>query len=130
MARPKPVAGYHPFVSWLKSHPFFSNVAGILVCSVIAFSAWVVANGIAWSPIINRPDDMPRTEEGLPFYVRLCGLISDVMGYPFTLVPKHSIFDGPQIFVLAGLFWGFVLYVSVRAIFWTLRQIRTGRAQH
>jgi hypothetical protein len=83
---------------------------------------------VALSPIINRPDNLPRTKDALPVSVRLCGFIADAMSYPFTFIPPHSILDGPQVMILAALFWGLILYFCLRGLFWAWRIVGS-RAQ-
>jgi hypothetical protein len=96
--------------------------AGIARCSIIAFLIWLVSAGIGLSPIINRPDDLPRTEESLPGLVRFCGFIADSMSYPFAWISPGSILDGPQSFILEALFWGTILYLCVRGAVWMTRR--------
>ena len=94
-----------------KTIRFALHVIGIAVSSGIAFAIWTVSTAIAWSPIIARSDDSERSYEKLPLFIRFCVHIPEVMGYPFSWIRPHGIWDGPQEFVLIWMFWGIIIYL-------------------
>jgi hypothetical protein len=98
------------------------HFAGIIGCSVIAWLIWCVAAGIALSPIINRPDDAPRTEEAFTGFEKFCGFIADGMGYPFLWIPPHAL-SSTQTFILFAVFWGCILYLFLCGGFWLIRNV-------
>ena len=101
------------------------HLLGVFGCSLAAFLIWLTATAVAMRPIINRTDDLSRNENGFSTVERICGNVSDGMGYPFSSLPAHGILDGPQSFLIMALFWGSLLYLVGRALVrFSLRRVR------
>jgi hypothetical protein len=90
---------------------------------MLAFVVWIVCEGIALGPIINRPDDGPRTEAAFNGLPNFCGDVQEVMAYPFSWVRPGSFLNGPQIFFIMALFWGIILYLCIRGVCRVARRI-------
>ncbi len=96
------------------------HVAGVLICSLLAYAIWIASSAVAFSPIIARGDDSPRTFEALPVYIRFCSYLSEAMCYPFLWIRPGSTLDGSHALVLMALFWGGILYLP----FYAIRRLR------
>ncbi len=73
------------------------HFAGIVACSEIMLVTWVVASAVALSPIINRPDDAPRSEQAFSGFQKFCGLVADCMGFPFGWLPPQALTDSESL---------------------------------
>jgi hypothetical protein len=100
------------------------TLIGLGICFVIAFGVWIIATAIAWGPLISRPDDLPRDDLATTPLQDFCGRINEGMLYPFMWIAPRSLVDGPQAWVLLAVFWGAVLFLSIRLITLGVGRIR------
>lgn len=112
----------HTAVSRSRIISYSLHFAGIVGCSIIACLVAFASTGIALSPVFNRPDDAPRTEEAFTGLELFCGFISEVMLSPFFWIPPHALNDTESIFLLA-LFWGLFLYLFLRVASGLIRRV-------
>jgi hypothetical protein len=98
----------------MKKKRWALDLFGVLMCAFCASAFWILTNALFMRGMIaaRDNDDEPRTMEAFPLYLRACGTVTEVMIYPFTLIPRQLIPNSPWIMIVPALFWGAVIYFA------------------